>query len=73
MLDKLSTIRFLKLFIHSFLVMFIINILFLLSADLISWGLGNSIEKYNSNVPLIIFIVWLLFATQRDKYQKVSS
>ena len=73
MFEKLSTIRFLKLFIHSFFMMFIINILFLLSADLISWALGNSIDKYNSNVPLIIFIVWLLFATQRDKYQKAFS
>ena len=52
-------------------MMFIIMILFLLSADLVSLALGISIDKYNSNVPIIIFIVWFLLATQRDKYQKL--
>lgn len=70
MLNKLSTVRLMKISIHSFLMMFIINILFLLSADLFNLAFGYTIDKYASNIPLIIFIVWFLFALQSDKYQK---
>lgn len=69
-LPRISTIRFLKLSIHSFLMMFIITFLSLLGTDLVSLALGRSIDNHTSNVPLIIFIVWLLFALKSDKYKK---
>lgn len=73
MLNKLATVRLLKISIHAFLMMFIIKFSFLLGADLFSLAFGDTVDKYTSNTPLIIFIIWLLFALQSNKYQKVTS
>ncbi|GAB3056556.1 hypothetical protein GCM10027286_20270 [Virgibacillus ainsalahensis] len=76
MLDfsKPSTIRFFKLSIHSFFMMFIITFLSLLGTDLVGFALGRPIEKdTTSHVALIFFIIWFLFALQSDKYKKQDS
>lgn len=70
---KISEVRFTKLIIHSIFIVFALTISTLFSKDLVGLALGHPIEKDISYVSTILFMIWLLFAVQSDKYQKQDS
>ncbi|UJL45635.1 hypothetical protein KFZ58_14730 [Virgibacillus sp. NKC19-16] len=67
---KISEVRFTKLIIHSIFAVVALSILTFLSKDIVGLALGHPIEKDISYVSTILLVIWLLFAIQRDKYQK---
>ncbi|PID20120.1 hypothetical protein CSV61_16335 [Sporosarcina sp. P3] len=72
-LPKISEIKFLKLMIHSFLVVFTLTLITLIGKDLLGWALGHPIEKDVRYVSTGLFMIWLLFALQKDKYKRENS
>lgn len=67
---KTSEIRFAKLIIHFIFVIATLTILILFGKDLVGLALGHPIEKDISYVTTILFLTWLIFALQSDKYRK---
>ena len=72
-LPKVSEIKLLKLMIHSFVVVFVLTLITLFSKDLLGWALGHPIEKDVRFVSTVLFMIWLLFALQKDKYKNQSN
>lgn len=72
-LPKVSEIKFFKLMIHSFVVVFVLTLITLFSKDLLGWALGHPIEKDVRYVSTGLFMMWLLFALQKDKYKKQNN
>ncbi|MHA6260880.1 hypothetical protein ACXYMX_13425 [Sporosarcina sp. CAU 1771] len=72
-LPRLSEIKFLKLMIHSFLVVFALTLITLISKDILGWALGHPMEKDVRYVSTGLFMIWLLFALQKDKYKRQNN
>lgn len=67
-----TTIRFLKLLIHSFLVLVLMNFLALVGHDLATLLFHHRFEKSDSLI-LVLFLIWLMFALHNPRYQKHTS
>lgn len=67
-----STIRLPKLLFHSFLVLVLMNFLALFVHDLINLLFHYRTEKSDTLI-LIIFLFWLRFALNNQRYQKHTS
>ena len=72
-LPKFSEIKFFKLITHFVFIIVALTLLTLLSKDLVGLVLGHPIEKDVNYVTTPLFLIWLLFALQKDKYKKQSS
>lgn len=72
-LPKISEIKFLKLMIHSFVVVFALTFITLIGKDLLGWALGHRIEEDVRYVSTGLFMIWLLFALQKDKYKRQNN
>ncbi|MUV38951.1 hypothetical protein JNUCC1_02823 [Lentibacillus sp. JNUCC-1] len=66
---EVSMIRFPKLILHSMLLMVLLTLMSLFSADIVGGILGKPVEVSKGFVSLLGSI-WLFFALQSKKYKK---
>ena len=66
---RISQIRFPKLILHSFLLIFVLTLIFIISIGIINWIFNTNISTENGPTTFLVMI-WIFFAIQNKKYQK---